>query len=250
MKNIFALGDLHGHYIELMELYKRMLGEGQLDPVNDTVVFVGDFVDGGPNVKELLTQLIQWEKQYPHWQFLLGNHDEIMIDWIEQTGKYYSSSEWDVWIDQGGRQTIQSYFPNENFEGRSPLRMRDFAQQIPKEHLEWLKRRPLYYETDKYFFVHAGIPHGLHLDNLKKILAAGGDRATVLKQKMLWIRNEFINSPFDWGKKIIFGHTAQNDFLPIVQENKIGLDTMPRDKGCLTAVKLPGEFFYRYPDIV
>ncbi len=241
IQKYFAIGDLHGHYDELMLLYEKLLEEANLNPTQDVLVFLGDFVDGGPGANKVIGHMINWEKQYPHWKFLLGNHDDIMIDWIEKGGKYQSSPGWDIWLSQGGRATIQSYFPEQNFEGRSPLLMHDFAKKINKEHLDWLKGLPLYFDTEEYFFVHAGLLPGLNIEEHKKALE--GEKAEDINEQMLWIREQFIDSTYDWGKKIIFGHTA-NPTGPIIKKNKIGIDTLPRHEGFLTAVELPAEKFY------
>jgi serine/threonine protein phosphatase 1 len=54
---------------------------------------------------------------------------------------------------------------------------------------------------------------------------------------MLWIRDEFIASKFDFGKRVIFGHTPFRE--PLVQSNKIGIDTGAVYGNKLTCVELP-----------
>ncbi len=77
--NTWAIGDIHGSYTELMELYGKMQKEG-FDPKEDKLIFLGDYVDGGKRVKEVVDQLIEWNKEYPHWIFLKGNHESMMLD--------------------------------------------------------------------------------------------------------------------------------------------------------------------------
>jgi len=87
----------------------------------------------------------------------------------------------------------------------------------------------LYHETDDYIFVHAGLlPGPIPLDKQPR-------------DELLWIRFRFIGSNYDWGKKVIFGHTPSNDVL--VEENKICIDTGAAYNGSLTAIKLPEETF-------
>src|SRR6476620_12679741 len=78
MKRYFAFGDLHGHYRELLALYQHLLDYG-LSPTEDTVVFLGDYVDSGPDTRLVIARLIEWQRSYPHWIFLLGNHEEMML---------------------------------------------------------------------------------------------------------------------------------------------------------------------------
>jgi serine/threonine protein phosphatase 1 len=106
---------------------------------------------------------------------------------------------------------------------------------IPLAHLIWLAARPLYYETDRYIFVHAGLRPGVPLSQQHR-------------QDLLWIRDEFIESDHDFnGKQVVFGHTPMK--APLVMWNKIGIDTMCRDCGALTAVELSGPepVFYHQP---
>jgi serine/threonine protein phosphatase 1 len=59
---------------------------------------------------------------------------------------------------------------------------------------------------------------------------------------MLWIRDEFIYSDFNFGKRVIFGHTPFRE--PLVLENKIGIDTGAVYGNKLTCVELPAGKFY------
>lgn len=213
-KRIFAIGDLHGHYTELMSLHSQLINEAKLNPKEDVVVFLGDYVDGGPDTKKVVEQLIQWNIEYPHWHFLYGNHEDLMLDALLYGGKKYH--DFDLWFRQGGRQTRDSYTK----EGTQ------VGQAIDKDHVIWLATRPRYLETDDYIFVHAGLIPGKQPEEMEE-------------RDLLWIRDEFIDSDYDWGKKVIYGHTPTTD--PNIQPNKIGIDTMPRDLGYLTAIELPTE---------
>ncbi|MBW2174568.1 MAG: serine/threonine protein phosphatase, partial [Deltaproteobacteria bacterium] len=59
---------------------------------------------------------------------------------------------------------------------------------------------------------------------------------------MLWVRDEFIYSDFDFGKRVIFGHTPFPK--PLVFDNKIGIDTGAVYGNKLTCVELPAVKFY------
>lgn len=236
----FVIGDIHGHWLELHHLMMDLLAPKILDPKKDRVVFLGDYVDGGPQTKEVIEALMGWQKKYPHWVVLYGNHEDLMLDALIYNQKRYG--DYYLWWNQGGRATFRSYVAEANATDYEKALMKPI-DVIPKEHIEWLKNLPLYFEDENYFYVHAGLRHGLKIENCKKLLKNGTTmRAKELSKDMIWIRDEFINSDFDWGKKIIFGHTAVPE--PIVQKNKIGIDTMTRMGGRLTAVELPGEIFH------
>jgi serine/threonine protein phosphatase 1 len=82
----------------------------------------------------------------------------------------------------------------------------------------------LTYAQNGYQFVHAGFAPRIGLDGQTE-------------EDMLWIREAFITSDWDFdGKRVVFGHTPFHE--PVVLPNKIGIDTMFHDYGKLTAVEL------------
>lgn len=125
----------------------------------------------------------------------------------------------------GGRETIKSYSPNEN------------SFSLPSKHKEFYENTRLYYETEDYFFVHAG------LSPAKTIAESIEDESE--RQEFLWERSHLNTFETPWEKTVIFGHTPRPK--PIQKDKMIGIDT-----GCvfdrvgygkLTAVKLPEEEF-------
>ncbi len=105
--------------------------------------------------------------------------------------------------------------------------MQDFGSQpIPVPYLKFMERMPLWHKTDDYIFVHAG-------------LKVGGTPASSSAEDLLWQREPFLSSPYDWGKRVICGHNIQTQG-PLVMSNKICIDTgsfLPA--GTLTCLILP-----------
>jgi serine/threonine protein phosphatase 1 len=218
-----AIGDIHGNHEKLIVMYDKLVSLG-FAPDSDLLVQVGDLVDGGEKSKEVVEWAIEHKQRYPHWQFLMGNHEDMLVSGVgyAQTRCFpeYSGS-FQNWYYQGGFETTQSYDPNATLYD-TPHQVRSM---IDPGHLKWLSDRPLYHETDDFIFVHAGFYPG-------RAPAENSDF------DMLWIRHSFIDSIYDWGKKVIYGHTY--NAVPVVQPNKIGLDTMTHSRGLLTAVILDG----------
>ncbi|MGI8482696.1 MAG: metallophosphoesterase family protein [Thermomicrobiales bacterium] len=223
MSRLFAIGDIHGHHAELTALMKQLIEKVGLRPQRDTVVFLGDYVDGGPAVKQVLDTLIEWQAHYPHWQFLKGNHEDMMLDALVYNSARYGF--YGHWWGQGGKETANSYLPqNASDYERAIMQPAEF---ILTSHLDWLNHLPLRYEQDGYVFVHAGFAPRISLDGQRE-------------RDMLWIRDAFINSDWDFdGQRVVFGHTPFE--TPLVMPNKIGIDTMFHDAGSLTAVELNTE---------
>lgn len=249
----WAIGDLHGHYDQFVRLYSQILSEG-FNPDDDTLVFLGDYVDGGPQTKDVLDWLILHKQKYPHWQMLYGNHEDLMLDALVYNGRIYGS--YDLWWNQGGRATFESYLPPELTSYEKAISQ--VKDHILVEHLEFLMKLPRYYETDDYFFVHAGVSPSLELEDFKKKLDSQDEES---EEQAIWIREEFLKSKKDWGKKIIFGHTIfpyrtffgtnpntgekmTNFGYPLIADNKIGIDGMAHNVGNLIAIELPEEKFY------
>lgn len=249
-RKIVAIGDVHGCYKTMMSLYKKIVKSG-IDPHRDTFVWLGDFIDRGSRTKQVIDQLIKWEKEFPHWVFLTGNHESLMLDALVYKGRQYHS--YDLWWMQGGKETAQSYIPQDRSSYEKAIS--SVKDSIPYEHLKWLIDRPYYFDTKDYFFVHGGVIPGTSLEDLKKKLdePLSNDE----KQAVIWARDLFIDCEQDWGKKIIFGHTATKSlqnihgemkygFYPIIQKNKIGIDLAVCPSACnqLCALELPSETFY------
>lgn len=237
---IFAISDIHGHYDELMALYKQL----PIDPEKDIMVFCGDYIDRGPAANKVVQQLIDWKKEYPHWQVLYGNHEDLMLDALVYGGRKYHS--YDLWFTQGGKETFESYLPKGLSDYEKAISQP--KDHIPVEHLSFLASLPRSFGSGDYFFCHGGVRPNVALEDQRE-------------EDLIWIRDEFIDSKYDWGKKIIFGHTTDSTgrwqpkggiFKPIIKKNKIGIDTAvckPAYNG-LTCLELPAEKFYFQPSFI
>ena len=87
----------------------------------------------------------------------------------------------------------------------------------------------MYHETEDYIFVHAGLRKKIALEKQKS-------------KDLLWIRNSFISTDYSFGKRVIFGHTPFKK--PLVEKNKIGIDTGAVFGNKLTCVQLPELIFF------
>lgn len=232
---ICAIGDVHGHFDQLMELMEDLTHNHDIDYREDIMVFLGDNVDGGPDTKKVLDWMLLNHKRYPHWKFLYGNHEDLMLDALDPKHPVYG--DYYLWWSQGGRETLESY--SREIDGdeyqKSIMQPLDI---LPQEHLDFIKEMETWYETENYFFVHGGIVPGWSIEWCKKKMT---------RYDMIWMREPFLESNFNWGKKIIFGHTIQwsrdpkKHLQPFIMKNKIGIDTFAHNKGRLTAIILPEE---------
>jgi serine/threonine protein phosphatase 1 len=209
MNKIFAIGDIHGCFDKLQALMDKI----DIDLVDDTLVFIGDYIDRGKQSFEVVQYLIDLKHRFQNVVFLKGNHEEMLE-------KYLSGFDKLTYLVNGGQQALDSYMRN---------RQESDGPQIPREHIDFYNSLQLYYQTDDYIFVHAGLKNKVPLEMQEP-------------DDLLWIRSKFITSDYNFGKQVVFGHTPIPE--PLVQPNKIGIDTGAVYGGKLTCVRLPELVFY------
>jgi serine/threonine protein phosphatase 1 len=208
---IYAIGDIHGclnHLINLLNLVNLDLEQHQL-------VFVGDYVDRGPNSKGVVDYIIDLKKKYNPENIicLMGNHERMFLDFLQGREEMF-------FLLNGGTATAVSYW-GDQWERRE--------RRLPDGHKLFFETLKLYYETENFIFVHGGLRPGLPL-------------AAQKEEDLLWIRKEFIISEFNFGRRVIFGHTPVR--APLLLPNKIGIDTGAVYGNKLTCVLLPEEKFF------
>lgn len=211
-RKIFAVGDIHGCYDKLVAMMKILpwrKDEG------DLLLFIGDYIDRGPKSREVVDYLVRLRREGGDFVFLKGNHEKMLLDY------YIQQKDQMLYVANGGAETIASYV--EGGIGRK-------AFVLPEDHLEFFLSLTLFYETEDYIFVHAGLRDNVPLNEQSE-------------EDLLWIREEFIYSAYDWSKRVIFGHTALE--IPFVTPGKIGIDTGAVYGNKLTAVELPRMKFYQ-----
>lgn len=209
---IFAVGDIHGH-LKKLDTVLAKLDEFGLDS-GETLVFLGDYVDRGPDTAGVINRLIELRDGRPNTVFLRGNHEQLMLDARQRFDPDFNGSNpagncesGIYWFGEGGTETLKSYGAKQG---------RHWTQLVPEEHWQFLLSTQLEHEEGTYKFVHAGVlPQG------KSWRMADFDC-----DPRLWIRDVFHISESNFGGKVIvFGHTPTRDQKPIILWNKIGIDT-------------------------
>jgi len=209
MQKIFVVGDIHGCFDKLCALMDKI----PLNDKQDQLIFIGDYIDRGSSSFDVVKYLIDLKKRVPGTIFIKGNHEDMLQNYLDGSDRF-------TYQLNGGQQTLDEYLIRSDNKDAFP---------IPPEHLEFFNSLQLYYQTDDYIFVHAGLRKKVPLESQDKM-------------DLLWIRDEFIHSDFNFGKRVIFGHTPFKE--PLLQANKIGIDTGAVYGNLLTCVQLPEiEFF-------
>ena len=201
--NIFAIGDIHGCLKQLISLQKNILNTKNFKKDNDLLLYIGDYIDRGPHSKDVINQIIKLQKENIKSIFLMGNHEQVMIDFL-----FNKINNLKYWLNLGADQTFKSYkievaeFIKDGFEDDKIDRLRSvLLNELSDEHIHFLKNLRLSYSVGNYLFVHAGI-------NPEKILKDQD------KMDLLWSRSDqFFDKNFKFEKIIVHGHTPEEKVI-------------------------------------
>ena len=111
----YVIGDIHGCFDELMRLLDNI---ESYDP-EAIIYFVGDFVDRGPKVWEVLTWIMQHITPDGKYRSVRGNHEQMVLDWYEQ---------WKWW-----RQEVKG--TDSEPDWKEPKTKYDFYEVMEKHHM-------------------------------------------------------------------------------------------------------------------
>jgi Calcineurin-like phosphoesterase len=202
-----AIGDIHGCDVALEVLLRELALTAE-----DTVIVLGDVVDRGPDTKSCIDRLLELRQTCP-LVFLAGNHEEMFLNAL-------SGGEWSrAWLGYGGQEMLDSY-------GGS-------FDDIPEEHLEFIRSGRDFYESETEIFAHAALNPAWPL-------------ARQNVHFLRWNRLRGTEQPHVSGRRIICGHTAQKSGRPLVFDGWVCLDTcVYGSTGTLTALELPGDLIYQ-----
>lgn len=170
---IYAMSDIHGCIEELKEQmeYVDLSGENR-------IVFLGDYIDYGDSSCEVLQLIWEIQKQYGDEKVVVlkGNHEQMLLEWIDDYGNLYSDGiEYDLtfndWLRtdfEYGANTVSTFLSEYQMDFLNQISRtcsleiisKEAVQMILSNHKElisWIRKMPSYFETDSQIFVHAGV---------------------------------------------------------------------------------------------
>lgn len=185
MKNLFgyarvlAIGDIHGMYDKLI----KVMGKIRFAPEEDLLVFLGDYVDRGPDPVKCLQYVFALQQAWPESVVcLMGNHEVMLSSYFMQKRGSYTNlivDYADSWLDNGGFET---------------LRQLDALEREKREELvTWVTNLPVRFQYQDFFFCHAGIDADVPLEVQSEF-------------DMLWKREGW-RDRYNGEKTIVVGHT-------------------------------------------
>jgi len=208
-----AIGDVHGHVDKLEALLARC--DAYLAGCDARVVFIGDYIDRGPDSRAVVELLMDLQTRHHPDQIicLRGNHEAVVVAAAqEKLDQLPGPVDVDLWLSDlgGGRHTLASYGVRH-------------AADLPAEHLEWMATLPLSFDDGQRYYAHAGVHPGRLL-------------ADQVEEDLLWIREPFLSYTGPFERLIVHGHTPVSARVPDARGNRLNIDTGAGYDGPLTAV--------------
>jgi serine/threonine protein phosphatase 1 len=170
----FVMGDIHGAHKALVQCLER----SKFDSQKDRLIFLGDVVDGWPESRKCVDELLSLDNLVP----ILGNHDQWFLD--------HCNTGWigSIWVMQGGEATLKSY-----------------QFWIPRDHHRFFKEMLPHYILDNKLFVHGGYVPNIGIDKTP-LETKIWDR--VLHDMAMAFKRTNSNNTIGGYDEIYIGHTA------------------------------------------
>ena len=220
---LYAVGDIHGRLDLLEAILDRIEADARANGHVErrTLVFLGDYVDRGPDSRGVVDRAISGLPQGFDIHFLKGNHEAILLSFLDDARVL------DNWLLNGANATMLSYGVETERLARlgvpPEIWRKAFAEALPEAHLRFFKSLKLSVSFGDYLFVHAGVRPGVPL-------------GAQSEADLIWIRAPFLEHAGPFDKIVVHGHTPGKD--PVARPNRIGIDTGAVFTGRLTALRL------------
>jgi len=218
----FVCGDLHGNFKAL----KEVLSKASFDPENDTLITLGDYIDGGPHIE--VQELLEFLLDLPNWIGVIGNHDYWMLETIEAG---WESIMDDEWLVHGGEHTLKSLgVEYEQQDDRYKLLNR------PSEKVFEFFKRLEYYHIDRKsnLLVHAGYDH------IKNDITSHNFESLDILYCTIWDREFWENAhsfKTDIYKNVFIGHSWSLEY-PMLRGQVWNLDSGAGHYGKLSLMEI------------
>lgn len=198
MQNLFgysrvlAIGDVHGMYEKLIKLMDKI----RFNPDEDLLIFLGDYIDRGPDPGRCLQYIFALQQQYPDVVVcLMGNHEVMMSSYFMQKRGNYNNLIVDYagsWLDNGGLETLKQ--------------LDEMDADTKEELLQWVMNLPVKYQYQDYFFCHAGVDPDVPL-------------AVQNEFDMLWRRQQWWEQ-YKGEETLVVGHTPVQKVLKLTGKER------------------------------
>jgi serine/threonine protein phosphatase 1 len=232
---IIAVGDIHGNLPALDDLLDQILVEAAAE---DTVVFLGDYIDRGPDSRQCVDAILRFHRETrAEVVCLLGNHE----DWLLRTLRDHTRHSWLLGME--GFDTIRSYSADaaealreavskagpELFEGRRTLPYEVFFDRMPHDHIRFFENLRVFHQSAHVVCSHGGVD-----PRIASVQQQGRDA-------LIWGAGSFPHG-YEGVETVVYGHHNNATLnghgwpTPTIVGRTIGIDTISH--GVLTGIRL------------
>jgi serine/threonine protein phosphatase 1 len=211
---LYVIPDIHGCLDQLKLICKRIIPLRKSDGGKDKLIFLGDYIDRGPDSYGIIEFLISLKKDYgDQIVFLRGNHEDMLLTALDKSdhdSSIFESSAYSMWMQNGGAITLKQYAEKKLGSKINPYEFSKnrLVDVIPESHVNFLLETEYYYEYENYIFVHGGCDPNKPLEEQNKV-------------HMMWDRSLFdvvkrftvIRADLPWDKTVITGHNYVGPFI-------------------------------------
>jgi len=239
----FVIGDIHGEIDHLRRLVAKMPDVG----AQDTLVFLGDYVDRGPDSRAVVNAVRGLDRDTGCQVVCLrGNHEDAWLRVIDEG--------WPSFVLPPGNGCIAAFNAYRGAEAGAQLGGPEYESLLtgrffPAEVVAWFRSLPHWYEDEHAIYVHAG----LSTDAEGRFVHP---RDTDTPSTLLWTRTAAFFRDYR-GKRVVVGHTHTMDLPPELSTHTVddptdvwagpcvtAIDTGCGRGGFLTALELPAMTVY------
>lgn len=222
-----VIGDIHGGLRALHQIMER----ANVTP-KDTLIFLGDYVDGWSQSPQVIDYLMELKTTH-NCVFILGNHDELLLDWLTKT------KDNPLWYHHGGESTVLAYA--------------NVSAETIKKHIQFIQSLENYYlDEQNRLFIHAGFTNmnGVDYEYFPRLFywdRSLWETALALDKKMK-TDDLFYPKRLTLYREIFIGHTPVsriNKTVPVQMANVWNIDTGAAFKGPLTILDVDTKEFWQ-----
>lgn len=230
MSRTLVIGDIHGGLRGLHQILERVKITKE-----DTLIFLGDYVDGWSESPQVLDFLIRLNKTH-NCILIRGNHDELLLDWLVHKHENINEA---MWYQHGGESTVLAYA--------------EVSEETKQKHIEFLRTLEDYYlDEQNRLFIHAGFTNqnGIHFEYFPKLFY--WDRTlwetALALDKNISEKSAYYPKRLTLYDEIYIGHTPVTRIgltLPVQKACVWNLDTGAAFKGPLTIMDIDTKEFWQ-----
>ena len=221
----YVIGDVHGCFRELMLLLEKI---EQADK-KARFIFVGDFVDRGPEVMKVLDWAVSHISKTGKYRSVMGNHEAMLIEWFPEYCQWYEHDSGQKPAPFPGYDFLDRIVERNMYAPDEIIPYIDFFKKLPFKVTVRIAGRGGRLVT--YDIVHAFIP----------------PRSATVKEKeecFLWDRDRALAGNLDNGYIIVHGHTPTTFEAKFDKKSVPGMISYRKnavnvDGGCVLAPKHP-----------